>query len=267
LHAVLIQAEELGIPVAQHAPHPPEGMQWQELAGLQTFEHVEDIYQGPLKYQQDQVKLDETIAELKTLGVPISGTLAIYQQLTRLSAEKSSFLNAIQQDYTSPFIRYYEKQDQVKRWLDASEDHANYNLEVMAYLLEITRQLHQQDVELVLGSDSGVLLLPIGLGTHEELALLHQSGLSPYEALKAATVNPAQVLGKSEELGQIKPGYRADFIYSYQNPTEDLSVLRYPDAVLKSGHWYDDKQLEYIRRKAINSRNIFSELWVILSNY
>jgi imidazolonepropionase-like amidohydrolase len=122
-------------------------------------------------------------------------------------------------------------------------------------------------VDLVLGSDSGVLLLPLGLGTHNELQLLQKAGLSPFDALKAGTINGAKALGKDKELGQIQPGFRADFIFTREDPIQNLDALRYPDAMLKSGQWHDKANLKNIRENAIDDRSIFSELWLILSNY
>lgn len=265
--AVVYQASELGIPVALHGPHPPEGLSWQELGSLQTLEHVEDIFQGPLQHQQDQQILDDTIALYQELDVTISATLAIFEQLTRISHEKQAFVDALPGDYISPIIAWYEKGDQVQRWIDSDQGRGDYNLKELDYLLEITRQLHEKKVKLVLGSDSGVLLMPFGHGTHNELELFSRAGLSNIDALRTGTINAAKALKKSTELGQIKPGFRADFIYTKQNPITDLTVLRYPDAMVTSGHWHDAEKLQQLRKQAIAERSFWQEFWLIISNY
>lgn len=265
--AVAYQAGELGIPVALHGPHPPPGLSWEELRNLQSLEHVEDIFQGPLRHQQDQQKLDETIAIYKELDITISATLAVFEQLTRLSDEKQTFVDSLPSDYISPIIRHFETQDQVTRWLTADRDRADYNLDELQYLLEITRQLHANKIKLVLGSDAGVLLMPIGLGTHNELALLTKAGLSNFEALQTGTINAANALNKSTELGQINTGFRADFIYTRDNPIADLQALRYPNAMVTAGRWYEADKLAEMRQQAIDKRSFWDELWLILSNY
>jgi imidazolonepropionase-like amidohydrolase len=137
----------------------------------------------------------------------------------------------------------------------------------LQFLVQITRQLHQEGVPLLLGSDAGVLLSPHGLATHTEMQLLQQAGLDSFAVLQAATIEPAKALGLAQLAGQIRPGYKADFIYSKENPISELSVLREPDAVMKSGRWYNKKQLKELRQQAIDGRSLVQELWLNLSDY
>jgi hypothetical protein len=264
--AVITRANELNMPIAQHGPHPPTGMPWERLKGIQSLEHVEDIFQGPLVFKQDAEKLEKTLTKLKALEVPIVPTLSVFEQLTRISTEKEVFLNTLPTDYTPPIVRYVEKTGQVKRWLDASEARADFNRQELEYLIHITREIHDKSMPILVGSDSGVLMLPYGLGTHSEMALLLRAGLSSFEVIQAATVSPAKVLGLDSELGQIKRNARADFIYTRSNPTQDLTVLREPDAVVKKGRWYSAESLIAHRENAIRKRSLFKELWLLLSN-
>ena len=267
LSAVLAEAAALGIPVAKHGPHPSDALPWQDLAAMQSLDHVEDIYQGPLQYKQDLPALQAAIEQLKILEVPVTPTLNIFWQLTAISRDKEAFLATLPQGYISPLIAFEERHNQVERWLQSSDKMAIHNSQTLQFLVQITRQLHQAGVPLLVGSDAGALLSPHGLATHTEMQLLQQAGLDSFDVLQAATIEPAKALGLAKQAGQIRPGYNADFIYSKENPISELSVLREPDAVMKSGRWYNKKQLKELRQQAINGRSIGQELWLILSNY
>ncbi len=260
LLALVDEAKKRNIPVAKHGPHASGELPVSTMTGLQSFEHVEDIFQGPLKYQFAPQALPEIIEQLKTTQVPVTPTLNIFYQLTKLSEEKQDFLDSIPQDYTSDIIALEAKNNQVQRWLDASENMAQHNRRTLAFLGDITGQLHKNGVALLVGSDSGVLLSPHGLATHSEMALLQQAGLDNFAVLAAATINPTKALGLSDTLGIVATGYQADFIYSKQNPLEDLAVLKNPDAVTKQGVWYNSNTLITLRTDAIKNRSLWAEL-------
>lgn len=260
LAALLSEARKQRMPVAKHGPHPAAGMAWNELAGLQSLEHVEDIYQGPLNYHQDQQQLDEALVTLKTLEVPVTPTLNIFWQLTQLSDQKQDYIDTLPKGYISPIIALEARHNQVKRWLNSSAEMVEHNKKTLAFLQEITRQLHQAEIPLLVGSDSGVLLSPYGLATHTEMRLMHQAGLPAIAVLRAATINAAKALGKESQLGTVAVGFNADLILSEQNPLEQLVTLERPAAVVKNGRLFSKARLEALRNQAIDDRSLWQEL-------
>nr|MDP9122054.1 amidohydrolase family protein [Acidobacteriota bacterium] len=82
------------------------------------------------------------------------------------------------------------------------------------------------------GSDAGVFAHG---GNARELELLVAYGMTPPQALRAATATAALVLGKGQELGRIAPGCMADLIVVEGNPLEDVAALRQPIVVVKGG--------------------------------
>lgn len=78
-----------------------------------------------------------------------------------------------------------------------------------------------------------------GLGAHWELWMLHQGGMSNMEALHAATINGADYLGMSDEIGSLKVGKLADLIVMDKNPLEDIQNTNSVIYTMINGRMYD----------------------------
>jgi imidazolonepropionase-like amidohydrolase len=68
-----------------------------------------------------------------------------------------------------------------------------------------------------------------------ELELLVAWGMTPRDALRAATATAASVLGRGRDLGRIAPGYVADLVAFAGDPLVDVAALRHPMLVIKEG--------------------------------
>jgi imidazolonepropionase-like amidohydrolase len=77
-----------------------------------------------------------------------------------------------------------------------------------------------------------------GLALHEELVRLVEAGLTPLEALQAATLNPTRVLKMANTLGSIEPGKLADLVLLDANPLEDIRNTQKIRAVVADGRLY-----------------------------
>lgn len=103
--------------------------------------------------------------------------------------------------------------------------------EVGPLMLEGLRRAYRAGVPIAFGSDAGAM--PHGENTGE-LALLVRAGMSPMEAIKAATLNGAELLGQPD-LGRLTPGAHADVIAVSKDPLQDITVLGEVDFVMKGG--------------------------------
>jgi hypothetical protein len=104
--------------------------------------------------------------------------------------------------------------------------------------------LRRAEVPLMAGTDAmGAPLIVPGLSLHQEMELLQESGLSPYEVLWTATVGPAKFLGKVDEFGTIAVGKRADLLLIQGNPLEDISCLKVIKGVMVRGRWLPESEL------------------------
>lgn len=102
--------------------------------------------------------------------------------------------------------------------------------------------LHERDVPLLLGTDTGVTGIHPGKAVHRELQLLVQSGLTPFEALATATLHPSQTFKAFDQFGIIAPGYRADLLILDRHPFEPSLQLAIKSVVVR-GHLHHVDQL------------------------
>lgn len=90
-------------------------------------------------------------------------------------------------------------------------------------------------VPIAFGTDAGVY--PHGTNA-DEFRLLVQGGLSPAQAILAATREAAKLLGRAKELGTVEPGKFADLVAVRGNPLDDINLLKRIDFVMKDGVVY-----------------------------
>jgi sugar lactone lactonase YvrE len=74
-----------------------------------------------------------------------------------------------------------------------------------------------------------------GLGPHWEMWTFVQAGMTPLEAIRVATLNPARTLGLDQDLGSLEPGKLADFVVLDKNPLEDIHNSESVALVVKNG--------------------------------
>ncbi len=108
-------------------------------------------------------------------------------------------------------------------------------LEIRPYVVESHQRAFAAGVPVAFGTDAGVF--EHGRNA-EEFQLMVDAGLSPVEALLAATRNAAEALGMSEELGTVEAGRWADLVAVRGNPQADVSVLEDVGFVMKEGVVY-----------------------------
>ena len=97
--------------------------------------------------------------------------------------------------------------------------------------------------KVIAGTDVGPGAQTPGVTIHVEMQMLTEAGLSPMQAIQAATIWPMEAWRKSKEAGTIEPGMRADLVILNRNPLEDISATRDISQVIKSGTVVDREGL------------------------
>jgi hypothetical protein len=111
---------------------------------------------------------------------------------------------------------------------------------------QMTGMMFRAGVPLLAGTDAMNPYCMPGFSLHDELALLVESGLTPLAALRAATLGPAEFLGRSDELGGIAPGRRADLVLLSADPLADIRNTKQIQAVWLRGKYFDRAALDQL---------------------
>lgn len=139
--------------------------------------------------------------------------------------------------------------DVADKWLQGSKLFANRfakpsesqqnQISISDWQLQFTRDLIEAGVPFMAGTDTPIFYLTPGFSLHLELQTLVAAGLSPIQALEAATLTPARFFGLEAELGSIQVGMRADLLLLNKNPLEDIAHTKSIHAVIKGGKLLD----------------------------
>ncbi len=108
---------------------------------------------------------------------------------------------------------------------------------------ELVRAFQASGVPMLVGTDAMNAGVVPGFSTHDELADLVAAGLSPYQALRAATANAAEFFGTTDRSGTIAVGKAADLVLLDANPLGDIKNSRRIAAVILHGKLLSREQL------------------------
>ncbi len=151
----------------------------------------------------------------------------------------------------------YLRADERTRWLRVQESLTAEQRAVAARRWPVARKivttLHHAGALLLAGTDTPMPAVYPGFSLHEELALLVESGLSPVEALRSATLAPASFLGIADRLGSVSVGKRADLVLLDANPLIDIRNTQRIRAVMLDGRWLTRPALDALLADAAKS--------------
>lgn len=108
--------------------------------------------------------------------------------------------------------------------------------------------MHQAGVPIAAGTDTPIGFAAPGYSLHSELEMLVRAGLPTIEALRSATVRPAEFFGLEAEMGTIEPGMLADLVLLSANPLDDITNTRSVQAVVTKGDLLDRAELDALVR-------------------
>lgn len=109
----------------------------------------------------------------------------------------------------------------------------------LARLVQLVGRMHRAGVPIVAGTDGS------GLELVHELELYGQAGFTPAEALAAATIVPARLVGRDKETGSIAVGKAADLVLVSGDPSRTIGDLRHTELVLMDGKMMEEAGLRH----------------------
>ncbi len=147
-------------------------------------------------------------------------------------------------------------------------DGRKVNAELYALALSQVGEAHALGVKLLAGTDAFDTYVFPGFSLHDELADLVDAGLSPADALRAATIDAARFSGRADEFGSIEAGKVADLVLLDANPLEEIRNTRKVAAVFLNGRFLDraalDELLAFAERQAGSVQHNLHIFWAAL---
>jgi imidazolonepropionase-like amidohydrolase len=190
--------------------HIPRNLTWQQMLAAKpdAIAHLEEFLYSPVEMGDDYI----IVGQLVQNDIAVISTLTTYDRITRHVAANKPYLTI-----------KIENVPKMRR--------------LLAFQKSLAKTLHEAGGRVLAGTDAGgpPFVLP-GLSMSDELRQLVSAGLTPYDALRAATANAAAFL-RRPDLGTIAPGNVADLVLLRGNPLSDIDNIDLRAGVMVRGKW------------------------------
>ena len=243
--AIVDEAIANGLVPVAHIDDESDGRQLVE-AGLRDFLHSTVLTFGPGAGApvDDPEPTAEFIRMCVENGVAFTPTLSIIQNNWHF-AERPELLE-------DPELRAAFNPGARARWEDPEAraevvEAPDFEDRKAAFrqVQEFVKTMQDAGVRVALGTDAGTPNVPMGWGVHHELELYVEAGLTPMQALVAATATGASLtppVGEAE-FGTLEVGMIADLVVLDADPLADIRNTLRIDRVMKAGAWVDREGL------------------------
>jgi imidazolonepropionase-like amidohydrolase len=242
------EAHHLGMTVTGHIPEGLNAFQAIE-AGQDQINHIQyvvDIMHAPLpaganraermsalaNLDVDSPDAKKALAFLKENHTVVDPTLAVFEFFTATTAKPpASFEPGVNK--VAPEL--------AEQLTDVEPPNERSEIGERIFQKEVAAvgALHRAGIPVVAGTDQTVP----GYSLHREMELYVQAGFTPMEAIQAATIVPARVMGMDRELGTVEKGKRADLILINGDPLQDIHASRNVEWVITNGVMYHTAEL------------------------
>src|SRR5580693_6535450 len=238
------EAHRLGMTVTGHVPEGLNAYQVIEAGQDQInhISHIADIMTPPLPEGASRLdranaaanidlkspEAQKAIAFLVQHGTVVDPTVALFEFFTASSAKLPASIE--------PGVTHVAPELQaILAEAGPPTAHTELQEKIVQKDLAIIGALHHAGVPIVAGTDQTVP----GYSLYREIELYAQAGFTPMEAIQAATIVPARVMGLDKELGTVEAGKRADVVILDANPLESIHNIRKVECVITNGVMYN----------------------------
>jgi imidazolonepropionase-like amidohydrolase len=245
---VAAEAHRLGMTVTGHVPEGLNAYQVIE-AGQDQINHIQyiaDIMTPPppenatrMDRLNAEANIDLNSPEAKKVvlflvqhGTVLDPTVALFEFFTASSAKPPVSIEP-------GVVKVAPELQAILAEAGPPAPNAAIREKIVQKYIEIIGALHRAGVPIVAGTDQTVP----GYSLYREIELYVQAGFTPMEAIQAATIVPARVMGLDKELGTVEAGKRADVIIVDGNPLESIHNIRKVEFVISNGVMYNCAEL------------------------
>lgn len=268
LHALGRAAADAGLRVVGHCP---EGVSFEEgiAAGITCFEHLAGIGYGHLQHgavlptdrrsslspelfnpdilrsivhNLDLDSIRRLASRMAAADVWNCPTIVVRQQLCQEPGHSLADPNL---RYVPPaWLHAYSVVAKLPRGGLSFDAWAALVREQAELFIRVVSVLHSEGAPLLVGTDTPNPFVVQGFSVHQELANFVAAGMTPYQAIRCATVEPARFLGESHIWGTLAPGMRADVLLLRSNPLDDVTAVSQLEGVAINGFYLSRPRLD-----------------------
>jgi imidazolonepropionase-like amidohydrolase len=240
-------AADHGLPVYGHVPHAV-GLDGVLQAGQRSLEHLygyleaavapetrlaDPVREREMVLHRAESVTDDRCAELAEATLAAGAWNCPTLLARRRWLQDRSAIPANELRYLRP--REAEMRKQYTAQVYPKLDDAR---QLWPLYVKMLKALRDADAGLLAGTDSGLPMYIAGMSLHEELEAMVEAGLSPFQALRAATSEAARFLGEYGEWGIVADGARADVVLVDGNPLVDISNTSKISGTVIAGQWF-----------------------------
>jgi imidazolonepropionase-like amidohydrolase len=241
--AIVEEAQRQGLPVIGHGVRAV-GLPQALFHGQVMVAHAEEFFYTAFHDEADPTLIPSVVAETLRSRAFVTPNLSGFEAFSRQWGKPEiveGFLRDSRAGYLSPGVRlqwkahnpYIERTGSIES--------------TFLFLRKFTKALADAGVPLLAGTDSPLPGLFPGYAIHDDLRTLVEAGLTPYQALTAATRTPGEFIAKyvpaADHFGMVKVGMKADLVLVGNNPFNDLETLKSPQGVMSAGRWRSREEL------------------------
>lgn len=254
-------AKAAKLPVGGHVPSAV-GMARAATVGQVSIEHMNAFpealqregspvagkFGGEAKRQKiehvDRAKIPVLVGLLKAKGTFVCPTRTVMDQFGS-AEDRSAHLKRPEMRYVPSFEKaVWAPSRELPPAVAAAQQRS------VAFADEMIRALHQGGVRLVVGTDVGNPFVMAGYSVHDELRHFVRLGMTPFEALKAATTRAAELMGAKPETATLAPHQKADLVLVDGDPLDDVANAAAIRGVMVHGKWLGEAEINALLAKA-----------------
>ena len=248
--ALIAEAKKRNLLLMGHVARGPEFemtvQSGQSIAHLEEFTYTffnpqHDDHNAHIVY--DESRIPEAVKLTKDAGIYVTATLSTYATIVQQATDLDAFLKTRELRYLPPWTQA-QYQPAANRYKNGFSPDAYPQIRTsLAFQRKLLKALFDAGVPLMCGTDAPEVGPLPGFGIHDELQEFVNDGLTPYEALRTATVNVARYLRHDGEFGTVETGKHADLVLLEGNPLVAIASTRRVTGVMVRGEWLPKAQL------------------------
>ncbi|RYF88210.1 MAG: amidohydrolase [Chitinophagaceae bacterium] len=258
IQAIISEAHKHHLKVAVHAT--------ERIAAQLAVENGADFLVHSV---DDEVVSNDFVQLLRQKKTVLCPTLVVSHNYNKVLGQDYHF-HTTEFEKADPFVLgslfdlKHITDSKIKRYRDGTRNNAAINQTYDSVCIVNLKKLSDAGVRIAAGTDAGNIGTLHGGSYLPELLAMQAAGMSNWQVLQSATINPAYILTKEKEMGSVAKGKIADMLLLRANPVEDLNHLAKIDLIVNKGNiilpgsLVEETALKLVQRQlnAYNARDL-----------